>query len=125
MAKLGREPDVVFAVDMFVSSQSPLETGRYADQPLGKGFVVRAVDLSHVDSPADVARVVALARAHHIPVQYGITGGGNDSAVYTRYGANAVALGWPTKYSHSPAEESDTKDIYGLSRICTVLAKDW
>ncbi len=125
VAKLGREPDVVFAVDMFVSSQSPLEAERYGDQPLGKGFVVRAVDLSHVDSPADVARVVALARAHHIPVQYGITGGGNDSAVYTRYGANAVALGWPTKYSHSPAEESDTKDIYGLSRICTVLAKDW
>lgn len=125
VAKLGREPDVVFAVDMFVSSQSPLETGRYGDQPLGDGFVVRAVDLSHVDSPADVARVVALARAHHIPVQYGVTGGGNDSAVYTRYGANAIALGWPTKYSHAPAEESDTKDVYALSRICTVLAKDW
>ncbi len=125
MAKLGREPDVVFAVDMFVSSQSPLETGRYGDQPLGEGFVVRAVDVSHVDSPADVQRVVALAREHHIPVQYGVTGGGNDSAVYTRYGANAIALGWPTKYSHSPAEESDTKDVYGLSRICTVLAKDW
>ena len=125
VAKLGREPDVVFAVDMFVSSQSPLETGRYGDQPLGKGFVVRAVDLSHIDSPADVARVVALARTHHIPVQYGITGGGNDSAVYTRYGADAVALGWPTKYSHSPAEQSDTRDVYGLSRICTVLAKDW
>jgi putative aminopeptidase FrvX len=125
VAKLGREPDVVFAVDMFVSSQSPLETRRYGNQPLGKGFVVRAVDLSHVDSPADVARVVALARAHHIAVQYGVTGGGNDSAVYTRYGANAVALGWPTKYSHSPAEQSDTKDIEGLSRICTVLAKDW
>lgn len=125
VAGAGREPDVVFAVDMFVSSQSPLETRRYGDQPLGKGFVVRAVDLSHVDSPADVARVVALARAHHIPVQYGVTGGGNDSAVYTRYGADAVALGWPTKYSHSPAEQSDTRDIYALSRICTVLAKDW
>ncbi|HET9106834.1 MAG TPA: M20/M25/M40 family metallo-hydrolase [Steroidobacteraceae bacterium] len=125
VAKLGREPDVVFAVDMFVSSQSPLETGRYGDQPLGDGFVVRAVDLSHVDSPADVARVLALARAHHIPVQYGVTGGGNDSAVYTRYGTNAIALGWPTKYSHSPAEQSDTKDVYGLGRICTVLAKDW
>ncbi|HVC30628.1 MAG TPA: M20/M25/M40 family metallo-hydrolase, partial [Steroidobacteraceae bacterium] len=125
VAGLGREPDVVFAVDMFVSSQSPLETGRYGDQPLGRGFVVRAVDLSHVDSPADVARVLALARAHHIPVQYGVTGGGNDSAVYTRYGANAIALGWPTKYSHSPAEQSDTRDVYGLGRICAVLAKDW
>jgi putative aminopeptidase FrvX len=124
-ANLGREPDVVFAVDMFVSSQSPLETGRYGNEPLGEGFVVRAADLSHIDSPADVARVVALAHAHHIPVQYGVTGGGNDSAVYTRYGADAVALGWPTKYSHSPAEQSDTRDVDGLSRICTVLAQDW
>lgn len=125
VAGLGREPDVVFAVDMFVSSQSPLESGRYGDQPLGEGFVVRAVDFSHIDSPADVARVLALARTHHIAAQYGVTGGGNDSAVYTRYGADAVALGWPTKYSHSPAEESDTRDVYALSRICTVLAKDW
>jgi putative aminopeptidase len=125
VAKLGREPDVVFAVDMFVSSESPLETGRYGDQPLGDGYVVRAADLSHIDSPADVARVVALSRAYHIPVQYGVTGGGNDSAVYTRYGADAIALGWPTKYSHSPVEQSDTRDIDGLSRICTVLAEDW
>jgi putative aminopeptidase len=125
VANLGREPDVVFAVDMFVSSESPLETGRYGNEPLGDGFVVRAADLSHIDSPADVARVVALSRAHHIPVQYGVTGGGNDSAVYTRYGADAIALGWPTKYSHSPAEQSDTRDIDGLSRICTVLAEDW
>lgn len=125
VARLGREPDVVFAVDMFVSSQSPLETHRYGDEPLGKGFVVRAVDLSHIDPPADVARVVALSRANHIPVQYGVTGGGNDAAVYTRYGANAIALGWPTKYSHSPAEQSDTRDVEALSRICTVLATQW
>ena len=57
--------------------------------------------------------------------QYGVTGGGNDAAVYTRYGSNAVALGWPTKYSHSPAEESDTRDVDGLSRICAVLATQW
>ena len=57
--------------------------------------------------------------------QYGVTGGGNDDAVYTRYGSNAVALGWPTKYSHSPAEESDTRDVDGLSRICAVLATQW
>ena len=125
VAGLGREPSVVFAVDMFVSSQSPLETGRYGDQPLCQGFVVRAADQSHIDSPADVARVVALARAHHVAVQYGVTGGGNDSAVYTPYGADAVALGWPTKYSHSPAEQSDTKDVDSLSRICTVLATAW
>jgi len=125
VAKLGREPHVVFAVDMFVSSDSPLETQRYGYVILGKGFVVRAVDLSHVDAPADVARVVALARAQHIPVQFGVTGGGNDAAVYTRYGAVAVALGWPTKYSHSPVEQSDTKDVYGLSRICTLLATQW
>ena len=125
VGKAGRAPDVVFAVDMFVSSDSPLETQRYGDAPLGQGFVVRALDDSNVVPPVDVARVIRIAHEHNIPVQYGATGGGNDSAAYTRYGTVAVALGWPAINSHSPTETSSTKDVAGLSRIVTVLATEW
>ncbi|MGB6489762.1 MAG: M28 family peptidase [Steroidobacteraceae bacterium] len=125
VGKAGRAPDVVFAVDMFVSSDSPLETQRYGDAPLGQGFVVRALDDSNVVPPVDVARVIRMAHEHNIPVQYGATGGGNDSAAYTRYGTVAVALGWPAINSHSPTETSSTKDVAGLSRIVTVLATEW
>jgi len=45
-AKEGRVPDFVFAIDTFVSSDSPLESKRFADAKLGEGFVIRAVDNS-------------------------------------------------------------------------------
>jgi putative aminopeptidase len=125
VGKAGRAPNVVFAVDMFVSSDSPLETQRYGDVALGQGFVVRALDNSNVVPPADVARVIRMAHEHNIPVQYGATGGGNDSAAYTPYGTIAVALGWPTINSHSPTETSSTKDVAGLARIVTALATEW
>jgi putative aminopeptidase len=124
-AKEGRTPDFVFAIDTFVSSDSPLESKRFADAELGKGFVVRAVDNSNIVPLQYVDRVVALARANGIAAQYGVTGGGNDGAVFTRYGSVDVALGWPLRYSHAPAEVIDTKDLDALSKIVEVLARKW
>jgi putative aminopeptidase len=124
-AKEGRTPDFVFAIDTFVSSDSPLESKRFADAELGKGFVVRAVDNSNVVPLQYVDRVVTLAKENGIAAQYGVTGGGNDGAVFTRYGSVDVALGWPLRYSHSPAEVIDTKDLDALSKIVEVLARKW
>ena len=125
MGKAGRAPDVVFAIDTFVSSDSPMETQRFGDAVLGQGFVVRAVDNSNIDPPADVARVIKMARKHGIPVQYGATGGGNDGSAYTRYGTVDVAMGWPLVYSHSPFETSSIKDVAALGRMVTALAQEW
>ena len=124
-AKEGRVPDFVFAIDTFVSSDSPLESKRFADAELGKGFVVRAVDNSNVVPLPYVDRVVALGKENGIPTQYGVTGGGNDGSVFLRYGSVDVALGWPLRYSHSPAEVIDTKDLEALSKIVEVLARKW
>ena len=124
-AKHGHAPSVVFAIDTFVSSDSPLETQRFGDAIPGQGFVVRAVDNSNIDPPADAARVIRMAHENDIPVQWGATGGGNDGAAYTRYGTVDVALGWPMVYSHSPVETSSTRDVAALSRMVVVLAKKW
>lgn len=125
MAKEGRAPDFVFAIDTFVSSDSPLESKRFADAEIGKGFVIRAVDNSNITPREYVDRVVKLARENNIPVQFGVTGGGNDGAVFTRYGSVNIPLGWPLRYSHSPGEVIDTRDLDALSKIVTVLAKSW
>ncbi len=61
LAKEGRTPDFVFAIDTFVSSDSPLELKRFADAEIGKGFVVRAVDNSNITPREYVDRVVKLA----------------------------------------------------------------
>jgi putative aminopeptidase FrvX len=125
MAKEGNSPDFVFAIDTFVSSDSPIESKRFADAEIGKGFVIRAVDNSNITPREYVDRVVKLANKNKIPVQYGVTGGGNDGAVFVRYGAVDVPLSWPLRYSHSPAEVIDTRDYDGLAKIVAVLAKQW
>jgi putative aminopeptidase len=125
MAKEGNAPDFVFAIDTFVSSDSPIESKRFADAEIGKGFVIRAVDNSNIVPREYVDRVTKLANENKIPVQYGVTGGGNDGAVFVRYGAVDVPLSWPLRYSHSPAEVIDTHDYDALAKIVAVLAKQW
>jgi len=125
LADEGRSPDYVFAVDTFVSSDSPLESDRFANAPLGKGFVIRAVDNSNITARPFVDRLVKLARANSIPVQYGVTGGGNDGAVFLRGGSVDIPIAWPLRYSHSPGEVIDTRDLDALARIIAVLVRSW
>ncbi len=125
LAAEGRAPDYVFAVDTFVSSDSPLESKRFADAQIGKGFVIRAVDNSNIVPSALVEKVIQLANANKIPVQFGATGGGNDGSAFTRYGSVDIPLGWPLRYSHSPAEVIDTRDADALSKIIAAIAKSW
>ena len=125
LAAEGKAPDYVFAIDTFVSSDSPLESPRFADAKLGDGFVIRAVDNSSITPRKLVEKVVSIARANKIPVQYGTTGGGNDGSAFTRYGSIDIALGWPLRYSHSPGEIIDLRDLDGLARIVAALSRAW
>ena len=125
LAAEGHVPDFVFAVDTFVSADSPIESKRFADAEIGRGFVIRAVDNSNIVPTTLVDRIIKLARANQIPIQYGVTGGGNDGSAFVRYGSVDIALGWPLRYSHSPAEVIDTRDVDSLARIITVIAKSW
>lgn len=123
-AETGGVPDYVFAVDTFVSGDSPLESPRYARGLAGEGFVLRAVDHSNV-TPRDVVDcVVTLARERNIPVQYGVTGGGNDGAAFVPHGSVDIPLGWPLRYSHSAAEVADLKDVEALGRIVAAVAQE-
>jgi putative aminopeptidase FrvX len=125
LAAEGHPPDYVFAVDTFVSSDSPLESKRFGDAEIGKGFVIRAVDNSNIVRTDLVQRVIRLARDNQIPVQFGVTGGGNDGSAFVRYGSADIALGWPLRYSHSPGEVIDTRDVDALAHIITAIAKSW
>jgi putative aminopeptidase FrvX len=125
LAAAGETPDFVFAVDTFVSSDSPLESKRFADAPIGKGFVIRAVDGSTITDRKYVDKVIALALKNQIPVQYGVTGGGNDGATFLRHGAVNIPLAWPLRYSHSPGEVIDTRDLDALAKIVAAIARAW
>lgn len=123
-ATLGPTVKRVHAVDTFVSADSPLESHRFAYAPLGAGAVVRALDNSSATPPAEVDRVTRIARASGIPLQVGTTNGGNDGSELARYGAVDVPIGWPLRYSHSPAEVIDLVDVRSLGRLVAALAKE-
>lgn len=123
-AETGGVPDYVFAVDTFVSADSPLESPRYADGILGKGFVLRAVDHSNITPRPVVDCVVRLANERGIPVQYGVTGGGNDGAAFVPYGSIDIPIGWPLRYSHSAGEVADLRDVEALAGIVAALAQE-
>lgn len=110
-------------IDTFVSSDSPVESHRFAFAPIGQGAVLRALDNSSVTPPEEIERALRLARASSIPLQYGVTNGGNDGSELARLGAMNVGIAWPLRYSHSPAEVIDLRDLRSLTRIVVALAK--
>jgi putative aminopeptidase FrvX len=115
-------PAEVYAIDTFVSSDSPLENQRFAAARLGGGFVIRAMDSAGMTPRSAVARLAALARRHGIPVQYGVTSGANDGSRFVSGGALNIPIGWPIRYSHSPAEVVDMADVEALGKIVRLLA---
>ncbi len=112
----------VFSVDTFVSSDSPAETTRFAYAPLGHGAVIRGLDNSAVATPAELDRILSIARRQGIPLQVGATNGGTDGSDFVRYGALHVSLSWPGRYSHSPVEVLDLRDLQALERLVYALA---
>ena len=122
---LGLKTARVHAIDTFVSADSPLEPHNFAVAPLGRGPVARALDNSSVTPPAYVDSLVTLARTARIPLQVGTTNGGNDGSMFTPWGAPDVAIGWPLRYSHSPAEVIDLRDVAALGSLVQAIAERW
>jgi len=124
-AALGSTPKRVHAIDTFVSADSPLELPNFALAPLGQGAVARALDNSSITPPAYVDSLVRVARARGVKLQVGTTNGGNDGSMFTPYGVIDVALGWPLRYSHSPVEVVDLRDVVSLADMIQAVAETW
>jgi len=117
-------PRRVYPVDSFVTSDSPLEDPTVAYAPLGSGFVIRAIDSSGISNREEVERVALLARSNGIPIQYGVTSGGNDGSRFVRYGSANIPLSWPLRYAHTATEVSDLRDIEALAKMVSVLIRE-
>lgn len=115
-------PTYVFAVDTFVSSDSPVDPQRTSLVPLGSGAVLRAVDNSSITPPATVEVIRKLAAARGIPVTVGTTNGGNDGSQFSKVGTIVVPISWPGRYSHSAVEVIDGRDLQALVDLIVALA---
>jgi len=123
--QLGTSTRRVHAIDTFVSADSPLELQNFAVARVGAGAVARALDNSSITPPAYVDSLAQLARARGVALQIGTTNGGNDGSTFVRYGVVDVPIGWPLRYSHSPAEVVDLRDLVSLADLVRAVAEDW
>ena len=116
-------PAFVFAVDTFVSSDSPVDPQRTSRIPLGTGAVLRAVDNSSITPPATLETIRKLAAARGIPVTVGTTNGGNDGSQFSKVGSIIVPISWPGRYSHSAVEVIDGRDLQALIDLIVALTE--
>jgi putative aminopeptidase FrvX len=114
----------VHAVDTFVSSDSPIESKRFADARLGAGAVFRAMDNGYLAPRELIDRFLGLAARHQIPVQVGFTGGATDGMAFLADGPAMLPFSWPGRYSHSPVEVADLRDLEALVDLIVAAATD-
>jgi putative aminopeptidase FrvX len=111
-----------YAIDTFVSSDTPLELPTFALAPLGKGPVLRGLDNATVVPRAERDRVIRAAAAAGIPLQLGTTQGSTDGSAIGAFGAPNIGISWPGRYSHTPGEVLDLRDLDNLSKLIRALA---
>jgi putative aminopeptidase FrvX len=112
----------VHAIDTFVSSDSPIESKRFADARLGHGAVLRAMDNGYLAPRELVDRFLGIAKRAGIPVQVGFTGGATDGIPFLADGPAMLPFSWPGRYSHSPIEVADLRDLESLVRLIVAVA---
>lgn len=116
-------PEVAFAIDTFVSTDTPVDLQYLANAKLGEGPVLRGVDSATIVPAETITRVQQLARQAGIPLQLGVTQGGTDASAFSSRGTIDVGLSWPGRYSHSPVEVMDRRDLEGLAKLIARLAQ--
>jgi putative aminopeptidase FrvX len=114
-----------FAVDTFVSTDTPVDGTRVARAPLGGGAVLRGLDSRSLVTPSTIDRITAIAADAQIPLQIGVTAGGTDASPFSAIGAMDVGLSWPGRYSHSPVEVMDLGDATALVRLIAAVARSY
>ncbi|QKG52818.1 M20/M25/M40 family metallo-hydrolase [Hymenobacter sp. BRD67] len=118
-----QDANVVYPIDTFVSSDAPQESRVFGYCPLGQGAVIRVVESINFARRDLVQHVHALADRQHIPIQEGMTAGGTDGMEFMNYGIPSVPLSWPGRYSHSPVEVLDYRDMTSLVRLLGALVQ--
>ena len=111
------KPDYAFAIDTFVSTDTPSDPQYLAFAPLGKGPVLRGMDNRILTQAGAMDRIIGAAKKAKIPLQIGVTQGGVDSSAFSAGGALDVGLSWPGRYSHSGVEVLDRRDLEQLADL--------
>ena len=107
-----------------MSSDDPYTNESFANCPLGNGAVIRVLESINFVSRDNFKKIRELAESKDINVQFGMTSGGTDGQPFLSYGIPSVPISWPGRYSHSPIEIMDFRDMNSLIKLIQTVAKD-
>ncbi|MDD4308472.1 MAG: M42 family metallopeptidase [Thermoplasmata archaeon] len=116
--------DYVIALDTYSTTDCPGLEKFYQPVFLGKGPVLRMVDVRMIASPKFRAKIESLAKKEKIPVQFGVTGGSTDGAIIQTSGAITMPIGIPMRYTHSATEIVHLGDLANLIKLLTATVKE-
>jgi len=119
-----KNTNIVHPVDTYVSSDDPYTNESFANCPLGNGAVIRVLESINFVSRDNFKKIRELAESKDINVQFGMTSGGTDGQPFLSYGIPSVPISWPGRYSHSPIEIMDFRDMNSLIKLIQTVAKD-
>jgi putative aminopeptidase FrvX len=123
-AKNLKDAVIVYPIDTFVSSDDPIDPKIFGNCPLGNGTVVRMLESVNIAKREYLTYLQELATRNKIKIQYGMTAGGTDGQGFLKYDIPSVPLSWPGRYSHSPVEVMDFRDMNQLIRLIQAIMMD-
>ncbi len=118
------DADMVYPIDTYVSSDDPYTDETFANMLLGDGAVIRVLESINYVSRENLKAVQGLAAKNGINAQYGMTSGGTDGQAFLGYGIPSIPLSWPGRYSHSPVEVMDYRDMSNLVKLIQAIIHD-
>lgn len=119
-----QDASIAYAIDTFVSSDDPIDPQLYAYCPLGNGAVIRVLESINFIGREQLNYLQSLAKKNNIKTQFGMTAGGTDGQAFMKYDIPAVPLSWPGRYSHSPIEIMDFRDMSELVKLIRAIVMD-
>ena len=119
-----KNASIVYPVDTYVSSDDPYKDESFANAPLGNGAVIRVLESINFVSRENFKMIRKLADNNNIKTQYGMTSGGTDGQPFLSYGIPSVPISWPGRYSHSPIEIMDLRDMNSLVKLIKAIIED-
>lgn len=115
---------IVYPIDTFVSSDDPVDPRIFGYCPLGNGAVIRVIESMNIVGRSHLEYLQKLATKNNIKTQYGMTAGGTDGQAFLSYDIPSVPLSWPGRYSHSPIEIMDFRDMGNLVKLVQAIITD-
>ncbi len=123
----GINPDVLIALDVIFSGDTPDIKKEEVSVELGKGPVLNIKDAMSFVHPKVKAWISDTAKKNKIPLQYIVSHSGADDAsvgAIIREGIPSGAVLTPTRHLHTPIEIVDMNDVNNVIKLMTKAIQD-